>query len=104
MLITDEDQEHHIMLGEAAMSLIFSREEISPAALLQQLQAMAGEEDDDDRLLQIWQARTWLLRQKCTQKVPHDPHWLTSSDSHNDPESRGAEIRLRPAQSDEVEN
>ncbi|MGB9097914.1 hypothetical protein [Erwinia sp.] len=102
--MTDEDQEHHIMLGEAAMSLIFSREVINPSALLQKLQAMAGDEEDDERLMQIWQARNWLLKQKCSQNISPHQGWLTSSDSHNDPESRGADIRLRPSQSDEAEN
>ncbi|MEN4928562.1 hypothetical protein ABEI22_05580 [Erwinia billingiae] len=103
MTITDEDQEHHVMLGEAAMSLIFSRQEISPAALLHQLQVMAVDEDDDDRLLQIAQTRKWLVTQKNHHAGTPSKNAVTASDSQNDPESRGADNRPRSSQSDEAE-
>lgn len=102
MTITDEDQGHHVMLGEAAMRLVFSRQEITPAALLQQLLQMAVDEDDAGRLLQIEQARKWLVTHNNHHAGTHANNAVTASDSQNDPESRGATSRQGSSPSDDA--
>lgn len=95
MTISDEDELHHVMIGEAAMNLIFSREEVSTGSLINQLQHMARLEEDDDRLLKIWAARKWLLEHKQgSAAVYKKPNWLTAETEHAQPGNREAEIRL----------
>jgi len=95
LTISDEDELHHVMIGEAAMNLIFSREEVSTGSLINQLQSMARLEEDDDRLLKIWAARKWLLQHKQGSTDAYKkPHWLTAGTEHADPGNREADIRL----------
>ncbi|WP_052118528.1 hypothetical protein [Erwinia oleae] len=61
MFISDEEK-GHILIGEATISLIFNREEITPQALSDALQKMADGESDKERVRQIEQVRQWLKR------------------------------------------
>ncbi|WP_051937290.1 hypothetical protein [Erwinia sp. 9145] len=63
MFISDEEK-GHILIGEATISLIFNREEITPQALSDALQKMADGESDKERVRQIEQVRQWLKRYK----------------------------------------
>lgn len=106
MTISDEDELHHVMIGEAAMNLIFSREEVSTGSLINQLQSMARLEEDDDRLLKIWAARKWLLEHKQGSTAAYKkPHWLTAETEHADASNREADIRLhRFSDSENIES
>lgn len=95
MTISDEDELHHVMIGEAAMNLIFSREEVSTGSLINQLQNMARLEEDDDRLLKIWAARKWLLQHKqAGDYAGHTRSWMTTEGEHPAPGGSEADIRL----------
>ncbi|MBD8165237.1 hypothetical protein [Erwinia persicina] len=95
MSISDEDEKQHVVIGEAAMNLIFSREEVSLGSLINQLQSMARTEDDEDRLLKIDEARTWLLEyKKGRTTAPAGNHWLASSGHQNDPVSKESDITM----------
>lgn len=95
MSITDEDDKQHVVIGEAAMNLIFSREEVSLGSLINQLQAMAGAEKDDDRLQNISEARKWLLGyKKGSIAPPSGNQWLSSAGQHSDPTSKDSDITL----------
>ncbi|WLS80836.1 hypothetical protein Q3V30_10300 [Erwinia pyri] len=59
---SDDYDKIHILLGEATMSLIDSRKEVSSESLSIQLKQMAAEESDDLRVIEIWKARKWLLQ------------------------------------------
>lgn len=59
---SDDYNKIHILLGEATMSLIDSRKEVSSETLSIQLKQMAAEENDDQRVIEIWKARKWLLQ------------------------------------------
>ena len=97
MTISEEDESLHIMIGEAAMNVVFSREEISLGSLLNQLQAMAVNEEDDERLLSIWKARKWLLEYKqVTNPLSSTSSWLSSSRPQQDPDAKESDIRFRP--------
>ena len=69
MIISDEEK-GHVIIGEAAVNLIFNREEISLGALLSELQGMAENEPSDERLIAISAARSWL-------KAFHQPGTLS---------------------------
>lgn len=102
LTISEEDELLHIMIGEAAMNVVFSREEISLGTLLNQLQAMASDEEDDDRLLSIWKARKWLLEYKqVTNPLTSTSNWLFSSRPQPDPQAKESDIRLSSAQGSE---
>lgn len=60
MLIISDEEKGHVIIGEAAVNLIFNREEISLGALLTELQGMAENEPSDERLIAISAARSWL--------------------------------------------
>jgi len=95
LYISDEDERQHVIIGEAAMNLIFSREEISLGSLINQLQSMASVEEDDDRLLKIWEARKWLLEYKKGSIVPGSGHhWLSSPGYQNEPVSNESDIHM----------
>jgi hypothetical protein len=95
LTISDEDEKQHVVIGEAAMNLIFNREEISLGALINQLQSMASAEQDDDRLLKIWEARKWLLEfKKGALTAPSGNHWLASPDNQSDPASKESDIHM----------
>lgn len=95
MYISDEDERQHVIIGEAAMNLIFSREEISLGSLINQLQSMASVEEDDDRLLKIWEARKWLLEYKKGSTVAlSGHHWLSSPGCQHDPVSNVSDIHM----------
>ncbi|MFU9135887.1 hypothetical protein [Erwinia tasmaniensis] len=49
-------------MGEAAISLLSMKVEINMAALLGRLAEMGENEEDDERLLEIWATRRWLQR------------------------------------------
>lgn len=98
MFNSDEDSRDHIMIGEAAMHLIFNREEISLSALINQLQSMAVGEEDDERLLKIWEARKWLLEyRKGSSATERGQNWLASLDRQPDASAKEADIRLNRA-------
>lgn len=99
LTISEEDELLHIMIGEAAMNVVFSREEISLGNLLNQLQAMASSEEDDERLLCIWKARKWLLEYKqVTNPLTATDSWLSSFTPQQDPDAKESDIRFRPTQ------
>lgn len=50
----------HMILGEAAINLVFERQDITLVALIRQLGEMAENESNDDRVVQIAEARSWL--------------------------------------------
>jgi len=50
----------HIILGEAAVNLAFEEQEITLASLIRQLSEMAENEQNDERVAQIADARNWL--------------------------------------------
>ncbi len=57
--IISEDKQH-VILGEAAINLIFKQEEVTVMTLIRELNAMAENEPEDDRLITIHAARGWL--------------------------------------------
>lgn len=59
MIISDEEK-GHVIIGEAAVNLIFNREEISLETLLNELKVMAENEPSDERVIAISAARNWL--------------------------------------------
>ncbi|WP_158780682.1 hypothetical protein [Pantoea sp. BAV 3049] len=94
MFNSDEDDTNHVMIGEAAINLIINREEISPGSLINQLQIMASNEENDDRLLKIWEARKWLLDfRKGNVSSAQGQHWLASLERQPDVRSKEADIR-----------
>lgn len=95
MSIFDKDEKQQVVIGEAAMNIIFSREEVSLGSLINQLQSMAGLEEDDDRLLKLWEARKWLLAFKKGSITPPAAHqWLSSPPCSGDAVSRESDIHL----------
>lgn len=70
MLIISDEEKGHVIIGEAAVSLIFNREEITLGTLLTELQVMAENEPSDERLIAISAARSWL-------KAFHQPGTLS---------------------------
>lgn len=79
MFNSDADGRDHVMIGEAVIHLIYNREEVSLSALINQLQSMAVDEDDDERLLKIWQARKWLLEHRPgSSAAERGQYWLAS--------------------------
>lgn len=95
MSIYDKDEKQHVVIGEAAMNIIFSREEVSLGSLINQLQSMASVEEDDDRLLKIWEARKWLLAFKKGSIAPvAGNQWLSSPTHSGDPISKESDIHL----------
>lgn len=104
MSISNEDETHELMIGEAAVSLLFNRKDITIPALLDELNMMGNVEEDDDRLLAIWSARRWLLgRRKSSYPDNNHQDWLSSAmghaDTHRPP--REESIRLTQHQDEE---
>lgn len=62
MFIGDDEKKRYVIMGEAAISLLSFKVEISVAALLGRLAEMGEKEEDDERLLDIWATRRWLQR------------------------------------------
>jgi hypothetical protein len=78
--ISNEDETHELMIGEAAVSLLFNRKDITTTALLDELNVMGDVEEDDDRLLAIWSARRWLLsRRKSSYPDNNHQDWLAEA-------------------------
>ncbi|ORM50904.1 hypothetical protein HA41_17575 [Pantoea conspicua] len=50
----------YIILGEAAINLAFKQQDITLVSLIRQLGEMAENESNDDRVVQIADARNWL--------------------------------------------
>lgn len=85
MSVSHEEETHEFMIGEAAVSLLFSRKDITIPALLDELNMMGNVEEDDDRLLAIWSARRWLLsRRKSSYPDTHYQDWLATSPGQAD--------------------
>ncbi|MFV9670993.1 hypothetical protein [Pantoea sp. ARC607] len=59
-MIYHEKQVGHIILGEATINLAFEEQEITLASLIRQLGVMAENEQSDERVAQIADARNWL--------------------------------------------
>ncbi|MGP2415450.1 hypothetical protein ACTUSQ_14945 [Pantoea ananatis] len=59
MYFHDEATGHKI-IGEAAVNLALHDEEITVVSLIRQLSVMADNEIDDERVIQIADARKWL--------------------------------------------
>lgn len=52
----------HAMLGEALIAILLSKEALSVGALAKQLNILAEFEDNEERILACWQARTVLTK------------------------------------------
>lgn len=76
MTITEDDKKQQVMIGEATFNLIFNHQDVTPLSLVEQLYAMADREQDDDRLLSIWQARKWLQIFNKGERSGRRPDWL----------------------------
>ncbi len=59
MFISDEAK-GNALIGEAAMNLIFNREEVTVSTLLKKLKSMAEHEIDEGRLLLMHEVCRWL--------------------------------------------
>ncbi|WES67303.1 hypothetical protein [Superficieibacter sp. HKU1] len=62
MSISDEDKKGYIAIGEAVISHIFEREEVSRESLMLRLDEQAGQETDEEHLAEIAQGRKILKR------------------------------------------
>lgn len=56
-----EEETGNVIVGEAAIHLIFNSEEVTLRSLIETLREMAESEADDLRVMQIYQARKWLM-------------------------------------------
>ncbi|KQN55665.1 hypothetical protein GKQ23_12120 [Erwinia sp. E602] len=73
MYFSDEET-GNVVVGEAAIHLIFNSEEVTLRSLIDTLREMAESEADDLRVMQIYKARKWLmgLREPATSlSLPH---------------------------------
>lgn len=62
MSISDEDKKGYIAIGEAVISRIFAKEEVSRESLILRLAEQAGQETNEEHLAEIAQARKILER------------------------------------------
>ncbi|MDU2940629.1 MAG: hypothetical protein E7B59_15865 [Enterobacteriaceae bacterium] len=62
MSISDEDKKGYIAIGEAVISHIFAKEEVSRESLILRLAEQAGQETNEEHLAEIAQARKILER------------------------------------------
>jgi len=60
--ISDEDKKGYIAIGEAVISHIFEKEEVSRESLIRRLEQQAGQDINEDHLAEIAQARKILER------------------------------------------
>lgn len=99
MSISNEDETHELMIGEAAVSLLFNRKDITTTALLDELNVMGNVEEDDDRLLAIWSARRWLLsRRKSSYPDNNHQDWLAEATGQANTRHRHREDAIRLTQ------
>ena len=103
MTVNIKDKEH-VILGEAALNLVFGNEEVTTGALIRQLDAMAVEETDEGRLAAINAASRWLadFRQPGRLSQPGSL-WLAPLRGSNEaqgPDSAEDIILLRPSGDD----
>lgn len=91
MAINAKDTEHVIM-GEAAMNLIFRNEEVTVATLITQLNAMSVHEPDGARLAAIKGTCCWLFdfRQPGSLSQQGSP-WFASPVAADEGQPQGAE-------------
>ncbi|MGP2445860.1 hypothetical protein [Pantoea ananatis] len=59
-VILQDDEQAHLIIGEAALQLALADREINIASLMNELRHMATDDCSDDRLSQISEARAWL--------------------------------------------
>ena len=57
MSISDEDKKGYSAIGEAVISHIFDKEEITRESLILMLGRLAEKETDEEHLVSLWQAR-----------------------------------------------
>lgn len=57
MSISDEDKKGYSAIGEAVISHIFDKEEITRESLIMMLGRLAEKEADEEHLVSLWQAR-----------------------------------------------
>ncbi|MEM6158982.1 hypothetical protein AAH446_00245 [Erwinia sp. P6884] len=84
MTIYYQENNQQVMIGEATLNLIFSHQDITLLSLIEQLHTMADDEQDDDRLLGIWQARKWLQTFSKGWHSDSRPDWLEALTSQAD--------------------
>ncbi|WP_067436829.1 hypothetical protein [Duffyella gerundensis] len=76
MYISDEEKGNRL-IGQAAMHLIFGRQDVTVSSLLAELKLMAENESDDDVLMQMHETRRWLAGYRCLSSLsPERAGWL----------------------------
>ncbi len=79
-----DDEKGYAVIGEAALSLALSEEEIGADALVRQLDAMAEKEPPGPRLREIGEARQWLLQHRRPGSPDRRaPGWLSSREQEH---------------------
>jgi len=90
MIISDEAK-GNALIGEAAMNLIFNREDVNVNTLLKNLKSMAEVEEDENRLLLMHEVCRWLRGFLSLGSLsPERAGWLESAlmgDAANFPEN-----------------
>lgn len=76
MSISDEDKKGYSAIGEAVISHIFDREEITRDSLIHMLGRLAEKEADEEHLVSLWQARGIL--QSIQPRAPVRPDNVVS--------------------------
>lgn len=94
MSISDEDKKGYIAIGEAVISHIFGKEEVSRESLILRLDQQAAQETDEDNLAEIAQARKIL--ESLEASASHGDNivnlgFTSGAKGHSSPDSRRTE-------------
>ncbi|POP46399.1 hypothetical protein CHU32_06515 [Superficieibacter electus] len=105
MSISDEDKKGYIAIGEAVISHIFEKEEVSRESLILRLEKQAGQETDEDYLAEIGQARKILENLEQTQ-APHGDNVVNLEFSRTAEQHPSSDRQLREEgdEQDEAKN
>ncbi|CAM3458555.1 hypothetical protein BS639_16610 [Rouxiella silvae] len=97
MIISDEAK-GNALIGEAAMNLIFNREDVNVNTLLKNLKSMAEVEEDENRLLLMHEVCRWLQGYCSLGSVsPERSGWLDSNYHGSSVAPSRQTIRLVPS-------
>ena len=80
-----DDDKGHVIIGQAAISLAMSGQEISVQSLIRELSLMAETEQSDRKLEEIFDARRWLQSfSRFQSREQAEQHWMTLTGPDDD--------------------
>lgn len=101
-MLFHDDEKEHVILGEAVVSLALGEKEISFDTLITELNQMAEEETCDNRLAEIFAARSWLKQFRQSHARPNASlRWLMSANQNENAKRNDDVVRFRSDEDDD---